>query len=203
MPIETGKSRSAFRPNLAGFIDIEENAPAQYKALERWRRENWTPAHRNLNNPINQESETSVTNNINMIRLVIIRLMKLLALATLLLAAPALKAHSPLISEEKTKFSQGDSKTEIIVLDVRTPPEHQESAILGALNIDVTNSNFTSRIEALDKNKTYKLYCRSGRRSGRAEKIMRERGFLMVENLGSISQAAKMLGKSCTPKACP
>lgn len=90
-----------------------------------------------------------------------------------------------------------------IVLDVRTPAEFQDSHVLSAKNIDFKNSNFKSEIEKLDKNKTYKLYCRSGHRAGLALKIMEDLGFKHVENLGGLSDAVKKLHAQCEgPKSC-
>lgn len=87
-----------------------------------------------------------------------------------------------------------------IILDVRTAEEFNDSHVIGALNIDVLDSNFQSKISKLDKTKTYKLYCRSGNRSGRAAQIMKSKGFSDVENLGSLNQAAKRLNRKCEGK---
>jgi phage shock protein E len=129
--------------------------------------------------------------------------MTLATLVTVLAGAPNIWASSSITSQEKTTTAERVLEKDFVILDVRTPEEFRESAIKGALNIDVTDPNFAVRIQALDKKKSYKLYCRTGNRSGRAEKAMKERGFTMVENLGSIGQAANVLGKACTPKACP
>lgn len=89
---------------------------------------------------------------------------------------------------------------DVIVIDVRTADEFSESHIQGAKSIDVLKSSFKSEIQKLDKNKSYKVYCRSGSRSGFAEHIMTSSGFKDVENLGSLRQAAKKLQKSCEGK---
>ena len=61
----------------------------------------------------------------------------------------------------------------------------------------------TIEIEKLDKSKSYKLYCRSGNRSGQTLKIMKELGFKDVENLGSLSEAVRKLNGTCEgPKSC-
>ena len=84
---------------------------------------------------------------------------------------------------------------ETIVIDVRTPEEFDEGFVEGARNYDIFDGIFQQKISHLDKNKIYKLYCRSGNRSGQAERMMKNMGFSEVENLGSVSQAAKKLGK--------
>lgn len=85
--------------------------------------------------------------------------------------------------------------SKFVVIDVRTPQEYAEKHVLGSKNIDVMDAGFLQKIETLDKNQTYKVYCRSGNRSGRAESIMKSRGFKDVENLGSLQQAARRLQK--------
>lgn len=84
-----------------------------------------------------------------------------------------------------------------IVIDVRTPTEYAESHIKNSVNIDFLAADFSKNIAKLDKEKTYKVYCRSGNRSGQAEKLMRTLGFKNVENLGSLGQAAKRLNREC------
>ena len=70
-----------------------------------------------------------------------------------------------------------------IVLDVRTSDEFNQSSMNGATNIDIMAGNFTQKIESLDKNKTYFVYCRSGNRSGNACKLMSNVGFEHLYNL--------------------
>lgn len=86
------------------------------------------------------------------------------------------------------------------IIDVRTAAEFNESHVKGAQNIDVLEKNFSDKISKLDKTKTYKVYCRSGNRSQRAADIMKSSGFMDVENLGSLSQAAKKLNRPCEGK---
>lgn len=83
------------------------------------------------------------------------------------------------------------------VLDVRTPEEYQESHLKDSVLIDVLKPDFKQRIAKLDKNKAYKLYCRSGNRSGQALQIMKAQGFKDVENLGSLHEASVKLKRAC------
>ncbi|MBL7555236.1 MAG: rhodanese-like domain-containing protein [Bdellovibrionaceae bacterium] len=43
----------------------------------------------------------------------------------------------------------------------------------------------------------YKVYCRSGNRSGQAMQLMKSLGFKDVENLGSLMQASQRLSRKC------
>lgn len=71
----------------------------------------------------------------------------------------------------------------IVILDVRTPQETAAGKIKGAKEIDFLAGNFEEKINGLDKDKTYLVYCRSGNRSGSAGKIMSKNGFKQVYNL--------------------
>lgn len=71
-----------------------------------------------------------------------------------------------------------------ILLDVRTPGEVQQGYIAGAEKfINFSAGNFESEILKLDKNKTYIVYCASGRRSAQAANLMATKGFKKVYNL--------------------
>lgn len=88
------------------------------------------------------------------------------------------------------------------VIDVRTTGEYSSGHVKDSTNIDFLKPDFKEQILKLDKTKTYKLYCRSGNRSGQAMKLMKSLGFKDVENLGSLSQAAKKLNRTCEPINC-
>jgi rhodanese-related sulfurtransferase len=66
---------------------------------------------------------------------------------------------------------------DFVVLDVRTPDEFKSGHIEGALNIDYNSGGFKTELAELDKKKTYFVYCRTGRRSGEAVRIMKDLGF--------------------------
>jgi phage shock protein E len=88
------------------------------------------------------------------------------------------------------------------LLDVRTPDECQETRVKGSKNIDFHGSDFKDKVLKLDKSKSYKLYCRSGNRSGKAMDLMISLGFKDVENLGSVEEASKKLNIACEGKPC-
>lgn len=78
------------------------------------------------------------------------------------------------------------------VLDVRTPGEYASGHLAGSLNLDVTASDFADRVDELATDGTIRrdapvyLYCRSGNRSGRAVRILREKGFAEAWNAGGL-----------------
>lgn len=71
-----------------------------------------------------------------------------------------------------------------VVLDVRTDAEVADGIIPNAIHIDIyKGQDFIDEIEALDKDKNYYVYCRSGNRSGQACAIMDQLGFENAYNL--------------------
>ncbi len=70
-----------------------------------------------------------------------------------------------------------------LLLDVRTPAEFSEGHIRKALNIDLKSESFKTEVDQLDKNKTYYVYCRSGKRSALAVEQMRVLGFKTIYEL--------------------
>lgn len=82
------------------------------------------------------------------------------------------------------KFEKQMKKKATYVLDVRTPEEYNTGFIGNAVNYNVMDSvAFINIISSLDKNKKYLLYCKSGRRSGKALVMMKNMGFRNVYHL--------------------
>lgn len=80
-----------------------------------------------------------------------------------------------------------NTSTNLILLDVRTAEEYSSGNIPNSINIDVLSSDFKSKIELLDKNKEYLIYCRSGNRSAIASSIMATNGFIEIYNLNNVN----------------
>lgn len=71
-----------------------------------------------------------------------------------------------------------------IILDVRTLEEVNEGIIPNAINIDIfMGQGFIDELEQLPKDKTYFVYCRSGKRSAQACDVMQQLGFKEAYNL--------------------
>lgn len=79
-----------------------------------------------------------------------------------------------------------NSSTNMVILDVRTREEYLAGNIPNSINIDVLSQDFKSKIDMLDKNKEYLVYCRSGNRSSIASSIMSTNGFINIYNLENI-----------------
>ena len=81
------------------------------------------------------------------------------------------------------KFAEKIAEPDVVVLDVRTPEEFSSGHIPNAINIDIYSDYFRTDISALDKSKSYAVYCRSGKRSVDASSEMDLTGFKNTFNL--------------------
>lgn len=79
---------------------------------------------------------------------------------------------------EKYKHSK-----DAVLIDVRTPGEVERGYIEKMIHIDYRSSEFKKKIEKLDRDKTYFVYCAAGSRSSGARKIMNDIGFEKVYDL--------------------
>lgn len=73
-----------------------------------------------------------------------------------------------------------------LLLDVRTPEEFSAGHISNALNIPV--HELPMRYSELgSKDRRIVVYCRSGARSARAARILRDAGYTAIRDLGAMS----------------
>lgn len=96
--------------------------------------------------------------------------------------------HNLSPGEAKDFIAGNAGSAGLTILDVRSPEERKEGCLKDSVNIDFNSPSFAERIGGLDKDQTYLVYCRSGRRSGETIKLMENSGFKNVYNLdGGIS----------------
>ena len=74
----------------------------------------------------------------------------------------------------------------IILLDVRTLEEYEESHIPNSILMPVDSIEKEAPAKLTDKNANIFVYCRSGRRSTTASEALAEMGYSNVYNLGGI-----------------
>lgn len=78
-----------------------------------------------------------------------------------------------------------------VVIDVRTDTEYNNGYLsIADHQFDFNGGEFQRQLSSLDKNKTYYLYCRTGNRSGQAARLMKEKGFENVYNVGGFEELA-------------
>ncbi len=85
--------------------------------------------------------------------------------------------------EASTLIQDNQNNPDFIILDVRTPEEFTDGHIESAINLDFYSETFRDKLDSMDKNQTYLIYCRSGNRSGKALSIMTELNFREVYNI--------------------
>ncbi|HXH19265.1 MAG TPA: rhodanese-like domain-containing protein [Chitinophagales bacterium] len=66
------------------------------------------------------------------------------------------------------------------LIDVSSKEEFRELHIPGSVNYDVLSPEFLERLVSMDKNRTYFIYCRNGKRTESALRLMEELGFRRV-----------------------
>lgn len=83
------------------------------------------------------------------------------------------------VSELKQRLESGEK---LNLIDVREPWEYEEKNI-GARNIPL--NSLPQQVQELEslKEKEVILHCKSGRRSGNAQKFLQQQGFTKVRNL--------------------
>ena len=73
--------------------------------------------------------------------------------------------------------------SDIGLIDARTEGEHASGHIPNSDNINLMSPDFVSKLEFLDKEKAYYVYCASGNRSKTACSQMVNMGFTNVNNV--------------------
>ncbi len=84
------------------------------------------------------------------------------------------------------KLIAGKGNPPYILVDVRTPEEYAFGHIPTAINIPV--SDIASRPPTADKKALIIVYCRSGSRSGTAQRTLQGMGYTNVVNFGAVSK---------------
>lgn len=106
------------------------------------------------------------------------------------------------------QFKAGLERNHGTLIDVRTYDEFIVEHIDGAINIDIQRHDFKERLDnMINKNNPCYVYCKAGKRSEQAMKIMSADGFDEVYNLQGGIEAWKQAGypviKSSLQIACP
>jgi rhodanese-related sulfurtransferase len=112
-------------------------------------------------------------------------LVALALLAGTMTAAVGADSRATEITVEQARqlIQARSGKAEFVILDVRTPAEFAGGHIGGAVNLDISTPDFDTRLGALDRGKSYLVYCRTGNRSSRAVQAMKRLGFRSVYHM--------------------
>ena len=124
--------------------------------------------------------------------------MKIMKYTSLVIAICFATACRPLVTTtlEPDLFEQtlGQASHPQLV-DVRTPQEYDEGYIEGAVLMDIKVAGFDTQILQLNPEQPVFVYCRSGKRSLEAAKILEKHKFKVVYNLGGGINAWRAKGK--------
>lgn len=82
------------------------------------------------------------------------------------------------LSIHAADFINIDIDSNTVIMDVRTEEEYAEGYVKNAVLLDVNSSDFNDQAAKLNKDLTYYVYCRTGRRSLIAVKYFRSIGIL-------------------------
>jgi rhodanese-related sulfurtransferase len=111
---------------------------------------------------------------------------------------PAEESHMAAVGADVffTVLEESRDEGSGVLIDVRTPGEYSNGHAPASVNIDFYGEDFRDRIDNLDRNEVYFLYCRSGNRSGRTLKLMKELGFQNAYSLsgGWMRNSSRLLG---------
>lgn len=89
------------------------------------------------------------------------------------------------VLEPQAFIERAKADSSAILLDVRQPEEFAEGHLAQAINLDWLNQTvFINGLAKLNKQKTYYVYCRSGRRSQAAAGKLKAEGFQVVDLKG-------------------
>jgi len=105
------------------------------------------------------------------------------AISLLLISAcSAFDSSAPAISQQEL-LQRIEAKSDMLILDVRTPGEFSDGHIPGAFHID--HREIESRVKEIEpfRHKPIIVYCYSGMRAGMVESYLIEQGFTQVKHL--------------------
>ncbi|MEY2968248.1 MAG: hypothetical protein RIQ64_875 [Actinomycetota bacterium] len=105
-------------------------------------------------------------------------------------AQPAVAETVAATNEEAT----AQPAVESILIDVRDAEEFASGHLPDAVNIPWNDGTLAAQIAELDPNAAYRVYCRSGNRSGQAVALMLDAGFTNVVDLGGLEAAVASTG---------
>ena len=83
-------------------------------------------------------------------------------------------------SEINNYLQLNHNKKDYIIIDLRSPAKYKQNRLSDALNIDYDNDNFEVKLEKLDRNKVYLIYCSWDAKSNIVSEMMVDLGFAKI-----------------------
>lgn len=95
----------------------------------------------------------------------------------------SLHSQNEIKSIDFDEYSSLSKSIDFLIVDVRTPEEYKISRINNSININFYDEKFINMFKKIDYDKHVLIYCRSGRRSLEAVKILSDEGFGKIYDL--------------------
>ena len=95
----------------------------------------------------------------------------------------SLHSQNEIKSIDYDEYSSLSKSKDFLIVDVRTAEEHKISRINNSININFYDEKFINMFKKIDYDKHVLIYCRSGRRSLEAVKILNDEGFSKLYDL--------------------
>jgi phage shock protein E len=95
------------------------------------------------------------------------------------------------VTNPKLATFESDIVSGVPLIDTRTPEEFSESHIQNALNLPLDTIKAGATPDAEKEAKIY-LYCRSGNRSAEAKKILEQKGYTNIVDLGGMNEVVAL-----------
>jgi len=86
------------------------------------------------------------------------------------------------VSKERFASMLGSASSPQLI-DVRTPEEFESGSIDGAVNMNFYDDDFSNQLKTLDQSRPVFIYCKSGGRSGKTYKKLKDMGVGKVYDL--------------------
>lgn len=106
------------------------------------------------------------------------RIVWLLLLSITTFVSVQAQSVTPISSKEA--YAMLSAKKNLIVIDARTPEEFSAGHVKGAININIRQSDAYAKIDKLNPQKKYVVYCRTNHRSQVVVDYMKQKGFTQV-----------------------
>ena len=101
----------------------------------------------------------------------------------IILTSLSLHSQNTIESISYADFLNIDNSNDFIIIDVRTPEEHNIKRIKNSININFYDEKFIDFFKIYEKDENILIYCRSGRRSLEAVKNLSKKGFKNIYDL--------------------
>ena len=95
----------------------------------------------------------------------------------------SLHSQNEIKSIDFDEYSSLSKSKDFLIVDVRTTEEYKISRINNSININFYDEKFINMFKKIDYDKHVLIYCRSGRRSLEAAKILTDEGFGKIYDL--------------------